>query len=451
MGTSSTDQSAAESPLSQPALHPPEAPDFCIWDSLPSEKRSQIDRTVKPGTSISGIAYPSSAEALATVMAASGPQGILPCGAGSKLSWGGIIQLQQAQTSLLVVSTERLNRLIEHAVGDLTVTVEAGMRFVDLQTILANEGQFLALDPAYPESATIGGIIATADTGSLRQRYNSVRDMVLGLSFVRADGQLTKAGGRVVKNVAGYDLMKLLTGSYGTLGIITQVTFRVYPLPEASQTVVLSGEASAVAQATQTLLGSALTPACADVVSESVVAELGVGNGMGLAIRLQSILPSVQEQAQRIAEVGRSLRLASLNIAEQDDATLWQRLQEHMTAAHQSEAITCKIGIQPSEAVALLTMIDRMSIAPWYGQIHTASGLGRLVFDASTPPEPLLKIRSFCQANSGFLSLLKAPIALKQAIEVWGYSGNALDLMQQLKQQFDPNRRLSPHRFVGGI
>jgi glycolate oxidase FAD binding subunit len=410
-----------------------------------------FERALAPETAIGGIVSPQTPEALATVIRESDRQTILPCGAGSKLAWGGIIQQPETDSSLLVLSTERLNRLIDHAVGDLTVTVEAGMRFADVQTILAKAGQFLAIDPAHPDQATIGGIVATADTGSLRQRYNSVRDMLLGLSFVRADGQLAKAGGRVVKNVAGYDLMKLLTGSYGTLGIITQVTFRVYPLPEASQTVVLSGEASAIAQAAQTVHSSALTSASADLCSASVVTELGIGKGMGLAIRLQSILPSVQEQANRLIQLGEAIGLATVHLTGQDDVTLWQRLQERITAAHQTEVITCKIGIQPSEAVALLTEIDRLSTPPWCGQIHIASGLGRLVFDATTPPETLLSIRSICQTNSGFLSLLQAPITLKQAIDVWGYAGNALPIMRQLKQQFDPHHRLSPHRFVGEI
>ncbi|MBW4691909.1 MAG: FAD-binding oxidoreductase [Lyngbya sp. HA4199-MV5] len=446
MGTSSADPPADRSPF----ISSPEATDFQDWKHLSSAKQGLIEQALIPGTCVSGIAYPKTPEALAAVVKTRDRQSILPCGAGSKLTWGGMVQTQTGE-SLLLVSTERLNRLIDHAVGDLTVTVEAGMRFADVQATLAKAGQFLAIDPAYPDYATIGGIVATADTGSLRQRYNSVRDMLLGLSFVRADGQVAKAGGRVVKNVAGYDLMKLFTGSYGTLGILTQLTFRVYPLPAASETVVLSGDAAAIAQAVQTLLSSALTPASADLCSAGLVAALGIGQGIGFAIRLQSILPSVQEQAKRLIEVGQALGLATAHLMEQDDVSLWQRLQERMTAAHQSEVITCKIGIRPSEAVALLTTIEPLFTTPWYGQIHAASGLGRLAFDAATPPETLLKLRSFCQAHDGFLSVLQAPVALKQAIDVWGYAGNALPLMRQLKQQFDPHQRLSPHRFIGGI
>ena len=191
-----------------------------------------------PDSSISHLVYPNTPEELAAVISYAKQQGlrVLPCGRGSKLHWGGLVDGVN-----LVISTERLNQVIDHAIGDLTVTAEAGIKFSDLQKMLRKSGQFLAIDPHYPDHATLGGIISTADTGALRHRYNSIRDMILGISFVRSDGQLVKAGGRVVKNVAGYDLMKLLTGAYGTLGIITQVTLRVYPISHAAQTVVLSG------------------------------------------------------------------------------------------------------------------------------------------------------------------------------------------------------------------
>jgi glycolate oxidase FAD binding subunit len=147
---------------------------------------------------------------------------LVVAGNSTKLDWGGTVKGAKS-----IVSTQKLDRLIAHAVGDLTVTVEAGINFANLQTILAAAGQFLPLDPVYPDRATIGGIIATANTGSLRHRYGGVRDLLLGISFVRSDGKIAKAGGRVVKNVAGYDMMKLFTGSYGTLGILTAVTLRV--------------------------------------------------------------------------------------------------------------------------------------------------------------------------------------------------------------------------------
>jgi len=417
------------------------------WDSLDATARSPLSQAA-PDSAIAYVVYPNSPIELASVMTCAAQNGwrVLPCGSGSKLGWGGLVQGVN-----LVISTKRLNRLIDHAIGDLTVTAEAGFCFSELQNLLAKAGQFLAIDPSYPDRATLGGIIATADTGSLRHRYNGVRDMLLGVSFVRSDGQIVKAGGRVVKNVAGYDLMKLLTGSYGTLGILTQVTFRVYPIPEASQTVVLAGDRDKIAQATQALLSSALEPSAIDLLSSQIMKTLDLGRGMGLAVRFQSIGASVKQQVDRTIELATALELSTTDYSESEEATLWRRLAEQMPTADQSQAIACKIGVRPSEAVAVLSQIEeRLKGAS--ALIHAGSGVGFLVLDSAvTRSTQILEVRSICEAASGYLSLLQAPIAFKQQMEVWGYSGDAINLMKKIKQQFDPSARLSPHRFVGNI
>jgi glycolate oxidase FAD binding subunit len=345
----------------------------------------------------------------------------------------------------VAVSTGRLNRLVEHAVGDLTVTAEAGMKFADLQQILATAGQFLPIDPAYPQQATLGGIVATADAGSLRHRYRGVRDLLLGMTFVRSDGKIATAGGRVVKNVAGYDLMKLFSGSYGTLGIISQVTFRVYPLPETSGTVVLTGEAETLAQAVQILLSSALTPTAVDLLSPDLIAKLGLGKGTGLIVRFQSIAESVKQQSARLLEVGEKLGLLADICSENDEHQLWQTLLETIWDSAKNSGVICKIGVRPSEAVKL---IDKFPVQD--ALIHAGSGLGVLRFEAATA-ETLLQIRRGCEAKGGFLTVLAAPVALKQDLDVWGYTGSAIDLMQRIKQQFDPQNILNPNRFLDGI
>ncbi len=418
------------------------------WDKIDQSWRDQISQAIAPTSEVACLAFPQTATELAEIITCAHQNhwGMIPAGSGSKLHWGGLSH----STPLVVISTQNLNQLIDHAAGDLTVTVEAGMRFAELQAHLAKANQFLAIDPSYPQQATLGGIVATADTGSFRQRYQGVRDMLLGISFVRADGKLAKAGGRVVKNVAGYDLMKLFTGSYGTLGMITQVTLRVYPLPEASHTMILSGDDDAIAKATSLVLQSALTPTHADIVSGAVMETLGLESGTGLAVRFQSILPSVKEQMSRLSEVGRSLALSSTPYTD-DDAELWKRLQTRMTVAPQSNQIACKIGIQPSNAIALLHQLHQLSLPSWSAQIHSASGLGRFICADDLSPNHLLKIRDICQTNGGFLSVLQAPTDLKQHLEVWGYAGNALNVMRSLKHQFDPHNLLSPGRFIGGI
>ena len=425
----------------------------CLWENIELGQQKRIQQAVASGNSPSCIVYPRTQQQLAAVIATAHKNNwrVLPCGSGSKLSWGGL-----AKGVDVVVSTERINQLIEHAVGDLTVTVEAGMKFSDLQALLAKSRQFLALDPTAPESATIGGIVATGDTGSLRQRYGSVRDQLLGITFVRADGEIAKAGGRVVKNVAGYDLMKLLTGSYGTLGFISQLTFRLYPLAEASGTVVLTGKAEAISQAADILRGSALTPVQADLLSTKLVSSLGLGEGLGLIARFQSISESVKEQSNRVLEVGQKLGLDGAIFADGDEANLWERLQERIHTTATESVITCKIGVLPTAAVEILTQVE-------LGLIHISSGLGLLQLESKNQ---VLKIRDELrsaggdaygglrlrtQANKGFLTILSAPIGVKEQIDVWGYTGNALPLMRGIKEQFDSKNILSPGRFVGGI
>ncbi len=419
----------------------------CDWNDIDVIRQKQIFQAIASETPPSCIVYPHTQAELAEVIAYAHHKNwrVLPSGSGSKLSWGGGVRGID-----LVVSTERLNQVIQHAVGDLTVTVEAGTRFAGLQATLARSGQFLALDPVVPEAATIGGIVATADTGSLRQRYGGVRDQLLGITFVRADGQIAKAGGRVVKNVAGYDLMKLFTGSYGTLGIITQVTFRVYPLPEASGTVVLTGVADAISQATKILRSSALTPNSADLLSSQLVARLGIGQGLGLITRFGSMTESVKEQSASLLAVGQQLGLQGAIYSSGDEADLWQKLREQMGASITEPVITCKIGVLPSSAIATLNQIDSIAPQQVMGLIHTGSGLGLLAFDStpSVKAQTILEMRSLCQGQSGFLTVLEAPTTLKQQMDAWGYSGNALELMRQIKQQFDPENILSSHRFV---
>jgi glycolate oxidase FAD binding subunit len=243
------------------------------------------------------------------------------------------------------------------------------MKFAQVQEILARAGQAIALDPTTPTLATIGGIIATADTGSLRQRYGGVRDHLLGITFVRADGEIAKAGGRVVKNVAGYDLMKLFTGSYGTLGIISQATFRLYPLSEASGTVVLTGQPESISLATASLKASALTPTQADLLSSQLVARLGLGEGMGLIVRFQSVSESVTEQSNQFLAIAQKLGLDGQIYPRQDEVDLWEKLPEQVHAPAGESLITGKIGVLPTAAVEVLSQVE-------LGLIHIGSGLG---------------------------------------------------------------------------
>lgn len=387
---------------------------------------------------------------------------LLPFGSGSKLAWGWPIGQGRPgstdglagqdpgaeggdRSAVLAIGLGKLNQVIHHDESDLVVTVEAGTRWADVQAHLAATGQWLPIDPCFPETTTIGGAIATADTGSLRQRYGGWRDLLLGLSLVRWDGEVAKAGGRVVKNVAGYDLMKLMTGAFGTLGIVSQATFRTYPRPEVLATLELSGAAEPIDQVRQALLASSLTPIALDLLSDRP-------GQVRLAVRFGSVAAATIEQSQRVRDLGASLNLTVTDYAGPDEDLFWSASRARVTTPEPT-AITVKWGTLPSAAIATLAEAQKLFPAGAVSQIQAGSGLGRAKLTID-PDQPLAAIpaiqtlRQFCQNQGGFLTLLDRPDGLQTAIDPWGYSGNALGLMRKIADQFDPHRRLNPGRFL---
>lgn len=467
------------------------------WEAVAPAGQQSIMGAIRPGKDgkiaadqlPAYMALPSTGAELGEVMAIAFAQGwrVLPMGQGSKLGWGGL-----AEGIDLVVSTARMNRVVEHAVGDFTVTVEPGLKVAELQRILAEQRQFLAIDPAFEDRATVGGVVATADTGSLRQRYGGLRDMLIGVQFARYDGELARAGGRVVKNVAGYDLMKLMTGSYGSLGILSELTFRLYPMQACSRSIALTGDSRAIEAATAEVRLSGLTPVGLDVVSGSCMGSLAiscgeaaptaplsqrvrgsdleeegllkaersrsrsVSVGNSLVARFQGIEEGVEEQAARLRKIA---MMHGMRCEELEDEDFWARSRQ----AIRSDTVLCKVGLRPSGIPWLIELADKVRPGAEV-RLYGSSGLGWIQFGYSgegigessgesvdSVVKGLEELRSHCQKNAGFLTLLQASKAVKQKIDVWGYSGNALNVMGDIKQAFDPQKMLSPGRFVGKL
>jgi len=422
------------------------AGDLVRWDNLDTTWQTKIKPILNNSQPPSYFISPHNEIALGEILqyAHQHNYSLLSCGKGSKLNWGGLLK----KPVEIVVSTQHLNRIIEYAAEDLTVTVEAGVKLADLQQTLQQTNQFLPLDPSYGDMATIGGIVATAEGGSWRQRYGGVRDLLLGITFVRADGAIAKAGGRVVKNVAGYDLMKLFTGSYGTLGIISQVTLRVYPIPEASLTILLTGEANNLNKAQQIILNSGLTPTVIDLISPGVVKQLDITSNPGLLLRLQTIPESIKVQAQQLEKIAQEFNLSYQTYQDEIEKNLWQLLKK---ISESPDLITCKIGIIRHRAQEFLAEYTQITNREEIAIIYTGSGLGKLVFTAEDARAKINKLRLLCQNKQGFLTILTAPNTIKQSTEIWGYTGNGLLIMEKLKKQFDPNSLLNPGRFLGNI
>jgi glycolate oxidase FAD binding subunit len=307
---------------------------------------------------------------------------------------------------------------------------------------LVPSGQFLPLDPSYPENATIGGIMATADAGTWRQRYGGVRDLILGFSFVRHDGEIAKAGGRVVKNVAGYDLVKLFTGSYGTLGIINQITLRLYPQTTNSETLIITGNSENISKLSQVIRQSALTPTVAEYLSLQMTQALGLGENAALLLRFETIPASINEQSQQVRDLGQQLDCVTNSYRDNEEVSLWQRYRKTIDNFGQETDFFCKIGLLPSNLGIVIDKINGLA------SINLSSGVGKVILKS---PENLDKIRSLCSANQGYLTVLAAPKSVKEKIEPWGYTGNAITMMKTLKNKFDPQGIFNPERFLNKI
>lgn len=365
---------------------------------------------------------------------------VVPCGSRTRLDRGAA----PAACDILL-DLRLLSGVIEHAAGDLTVTVRAGTPSGELQARLSQAGQFLALDPPVP--GTVGGLIATADSGPRRLRYGGVRDLILGVTFVRADGVVARGGGKVVKNVAGYDLPKLLTGSLGTLGVIVEATFRLYPLPASSATVATRGLSPSAALAAATaLLESRLVPTALDYFATPEEATL--------AARFESSPASVQAQAARAAELWSNTG-APLSLTERDEAALWSRM-DAIVATGPSDLLARLIAV-PAHMPSLLEIAQ--SEAAGLGVELTARahlGHGHALLRWLSPGDNaalalLTSARQRAEGAGSSLVLWRAPAEVRARFDVWGDPGESLGLMRRVKAQFDPNNTLNPGRFVGGI
>ena len=419
---------------------PAELTDACAGVRLASDQDAVCGQPAKYVTEPA-----STAEAAAVLRAAAALElSVLPRGSGTRLNWG-----SPPRTCDLIVSTRRLDEIVEHAAGDLVVIVQAGVRLDALQARLATKGQRLALDP--PQSGTIGGLIATNAAGPLRFRYGAPRDLLIGLTIVRADGVVAKAGGKVVKNVAGYDLGKLFAGSYGTLGLITQATFRLHPLPAASTWVAAeTHDVSRAAAAVHAAATSPLAPAAIELDRPSTSAPLTVsvlleGDETSVAERAGLMAASVASETagsrpahtKRAARDPVSLALGAPHTRVR--ATFWAgRLAEVLEAV---SAVAAEHAIDPAvsgSAAAGVLEIDVRGDADAERTAAFVAGLRAALAEADS------------DMPTGSVVVLDAPAAVRAAVDVWG-PVPSLDLMRAVKDQFDPGHRLAPGRLAGGI
>lgn len=394
---------------------------------------------------------PPTADALAAVLALAAPPAfddsaglaVILHGGGSALHVG-----RPPDRYDLALDTRRLDRLIAYEPDDLTVTVEAGMSVARLHALLAARGQFLSFDVPFPTRATVGGALAAARSGPRRARFGGPRDWLIGCRIALPDGTLIRSGGRVVKNVSGYDLCKLFVGSFGTLGAIVEASFKLRPLPAADATLLLptSGFDRALALARQI---AATVNALHAVVAldEQSAHSLGL-DGPAAVVRAGG----VERAVAALLDQARALARASTTPMPSDPA-FWQSLTDLEGAVPRGLALLVRCSVPPARLADAAAAL-RSATADLQLWAYADSGL--LFAHLRTPTTALLPAivqtaRAAIEKLDGSLAVEAAPLQEKANIDLWGSPGDGLALMRRIKQQFDPNRTLSPGRFVGAI
>jgi len=360
---------------------------------------------------------------------------VIPRGGGTKLDWG-----NPPKSAEVILSTARLNRIVEHAWADLTVTVEAGCTLQSLQQTLAQYGQRLAFDGLWPERATVGGVLSTNDSGALRLRFGALRDLIIGVTLGLPDGTLASSGGKVVKNVAGYDLPKLATGAFGTLGVITRAVFRLHPLPRFAKTISFSAENFA------TMQDYSLAIQDSKLAHTALQLCCSRGTVPRADILFEATEAGINEQELHLRKILGCAWFA------QATENVWNARQDLWNST--GNRVISKISVLPAELAKTTETLAEIASVHSLGWQMVAQGTGIAVLRFDGQPALLSaavkQLRASLEAGGSSLVVLLGPGEPEQ-LESWGRPGDAWPLMRAVKHQLDPKGILNPGRFVGGI
>ncbi|HEX9222968.1 MAG TPA: FAD-binding oxidoreductase [Candidatus Acidoferrales bacterium] len=384
------------------------------------------------------VVEPGTQEELGKVLACAGRAGlaVIPRGGGTKIGWG-----NPPRRADLVLSTARLNGILEHAWADMTATVQAGCKVAQFQRTLAEHGQRLALDALWPERATIGGILATNDSGALRARFGSLRDLIIGVTLALADGTLARSGGKVVKNVAGYDLPKLAAGSLGTLGVITEAVFRLHPLAHEARSLTFTASSlKMLSSLADRIRDSRLAYSCLQLRAES-------NSEPSLDVAFEGTRAGLDAQEKQ-------LRQLAAKAAPKDSANCWNAREALWNEGDAKVVATFSVlPTQIAEFCAALGSAGTAQKLTWK-VVAQAIGVGQLSLGASSEDAlvaALESLRANAEALGGTVVALRCSHPLKSRFNIWGAPSDSVALMRQVKAQLDPGQVLNPGRFVGGI
>ena len=364
--------------------------------------------------------------------------------------WGGGTQMRLGAPPRryeVAFSTERMVRLLEYEPADLTCRVEAGIRLTDLQSALRAQGQRLPLDPPHPERATAGGMLAANSNGLGRARYGTVRDWVIGIAVAYPSGKVARAGGKVVKNVAGYDLMKLHIGALGTLGVLAEVNFKVQTQPEAEATLFTHfDDAEPALETGITLARQYLAPAASIVLDRVALRECGATakGAWTLALKFDGYAREVDAAVTQAKGIARGAGGRVEDEEQGPPPAFWDAARDWSAPEDESALLRAIVPLTSSPLLLAAIPPEARVIA------QPGAGVVDVRLPAPSAAAALPRLRSAAGAE-GQVVVAAAPHAVKQVLDVWGPPPPGFPIMRALKQSLDPNGILNPGRFVGGI
>jgi glycolate oxidase FAD binding subunit len=382
---------------------------------------------------------------------------VVPRGNGTKMAAGGIPGKID-----LVLSMLRIHRITEHDIPNLSLSVEAGITLAEVQKKLAGtgKGSFLPLDPPYSEQATIGGIIATNSSGPRRYLYGSARDLLLGLKAVSPNGDVVAFGGKTVKNVSGYDMTKLMIGSWGALGVITEITTKLLPLPEASATLLVSfGDLAKAGSLTRKILHSVLLPSAMELMDGRAAGRLGEKARYLVAFSLEGVREAVDRQVAEIGDIAKKEGAVDTKVLwGEEDRIFWRRVRDF--ALDSAASIILRSNFVISKQVEILGNYEKMAQAAGVDCAligHAGNGiLTSYILDyGAAKIDPVVdligKFTDEAAKHEGNLVVEFSPRDLKERVSVWGRPRSDEVVMRRLKETVDPGGVLNPGRFVGDV
>jgi len=430
------------------------------------DQSSELEAYFVDGKKPKLVVFPNTVEEISEIIKVANRDSlaIIPWGGGTKISLGNLPERVD-----VILGTTRLNQVLEHYDSDLVATTECGITLKDFQTALKEKNQTLPIDPPHlHRGATVGGIIATNDSGPKRLRYGTIhgtlRELILAIKVIRPDGNISKGGAKVVKSVAGYDLPKLYVGSLGTIGIIAEATFRLYPIPECSQTYLVKfPNLKSAHDAVLSILDSPVTPTCLEIINDNLKKFINEkinlnleSNGVALATRIESVEKAVKSQVSKLQEICSKHSGDGILVENELEDGLWNEIREFSWTKAENEKTVCKASVLVTDIPKVFEKVKDLSKNSALEILASArAGNGVLIIsldgEISKLIEAIISLRDLVNSLRGTLIIQEAPVTLKSEMDVWGDMGSSLYIMKKLKSQFDPNCIMNPGRFIGGI